>query len=230
MKDDASKLNIILETASAEYGSALEMLSACKLSEKAPYSCGYFNHAKDEYNHADIFMSILSKYAMNVSSSKARNYRFTARSLIGKYVSAKGYLYEIMKQKDFIAYVYTNELLAKKSFEGILKLVKSDSQQSSLILQIMEDELRHHGLAKKHFLKHYPRMQPLQLMAYRIRETINNRTRKFYFQNLRILDKLLAPLYIFMAYIAGTISILFNLREFDHTNKNLMELSSKSIV
>ena len=28
-----------------------------------------------------------------------------------------------MKIKDFIAFVYTNELLAKTSFEGILKMV-----------------------------------------------------------------------------------------------------------
>ena len=45
--------------------------------------------------------------------------------------------------KDFIAYVYTNELLAKESFERILSLVSSNSNDKMKIKQIMNDELRH---------------------------------------------------------------------------------------
>ena len=39
----------------------------------------------------------------------------------------------------------------------------------------MKRELRHHGLAKKYFLKYYPRLQPWQLRAYKLRETIKNK-------------------------------------------------------
>ena len=109
------------------------------------------------------------------------------------YVSSKGYLYERMLVKDFIAYVYTNELLAKESFEGILKIVSSSKDDKLKLKQIMTDELRHHGLAEKHFLKYYPRLQPWQLMLYRFRETVKNKGRKFYDKNLRFLDKVLSP-------------------------------------
>ena len=46
-------IRVIQETAYAEFGSALEMLSACKLSEKENLCFGYFHHSKDEYNHTN---------------------------------------------------------------------------------------------------------------------------------------------------------------------------------
>ena len=231
MSRTENHIRVMHETAYAEYGSALEMLSACKLSKKETFCFGYFHHAKDEYNHTQTFLSFLSKYGKRISPQLARNYRFSAQGIIKKgYVSPKGYLYERMLVKDFIAYVYTNELLAKESFEGILKIVRSNSDDKTKLLQIMKDELRHHGLAEKHFLKYYPRLQPWQLMLYRFRETIKNKGRKFYDKNLRFLDKLLSPLYKLMAYLAGRVTIYLNLNEFDRTGKNLMEISSKSII
>ena len=59
-KDTTKYLNIILETACAEFGSALEMLKACKDSKKENMAYGYFEHSKDEYNHTKTFLSILS--------------------------------------------------------------------------------------------------------------------------------------------------------------------------
>ena len=230
MKKGTKVLNVILETASAEFGSALEMISACKLSGHKNFCYGYFNHAKDEYNHAETFFSFLSKYGKKVSPKIARQFRFSTQSLIGKYVKKQGYLFETMHLKDFIAYVYTNELLAKQSFEGILELLNPNSKEGRQVSQIMDDELRHHGYAKKHFLKYYPRLQPWQLRAYKIKGTIENKGRKFYFSNLRFLDKVLSPLYLFMAYVAGKITILLDLSEFNHEGKNLMEISPKSII
>ena len=123
-------LKVIYETAYAEYGSALEMLSACKLAEKETFCFGYFHHAKDEYKHTQSFLSILSKYGKETSYKISRQYRFNAQAVINKgYVSKKGFLIEIMKLKNFIAYVYTNELLAKESFDGILKLVNSNTEE-----------------------------------------------------------------------------------------------------
>ena len=49
MKYNSNYLNVMLETASAEFGSALEMLAACKLSGKDTFALGYFEHSKDEY-------------------------------------------------------------------------------------------------------------------------------------------------------------------------------------
>ena len=122
------------------------------------------------------------------------------------------------------------EVLAKSSFEGILKLVGPFTEEGLKISNIMSDELLHHGMAKKYFLNHYPALQPWQLMIYRTRETINNKGRKIYDANLKFLDKLLTPLYKTMAYLAGTISKKLNLNEFKRKGKNLMNISPNSIL
>ena len=192
---------------------------------------GYFMHAKDEYRHAKCFFKMLSVRGKRVSIKTARDFRFTAPSLITKgYISNKGFLIDTMKLKDFIAFVYTNELLAKSSFENILALVGRRTEEGIEISSIMSDELRHHGMAKKHFLNHYPALQPWQLMIYRIRETINNKGRKIYDVNLKFLDRILTPLYKTMAFLAGIIAKKLNLNEFKRKDKNLMNISSNSIL
>ena len=230
-KNPSKYLEVMHETACAEFGSALEMLAACKLSEKETFAYGYFEHSKDEYNHTNTFLSILSKAGKKYPSLEARKFRMNTNSLISKgYVSKEGYLVETMSLKNFIAYVYTNELLAKQSFEKILKLVKKDTLEGHQIQQIMNDELRHHGFAEKHFLKYYPRLQPWQLLIYRIKESVKNKGRKFYDKNLKFLDKVLTPLYFSMAFCASKIVLLINLDEFKREGKNLMEIKSRSII
>ena len=61
MKKIESEMPIFYETAHAELASALEMLAACKVTDSPKQSLGYFMHAKDEYNHTQTFLSILSK-------------------------------------------------------------------------------------------------------------------------------------------------------------------------
>ncbi len=230
-KDNTKYLNVILETACAEFGSALEMLKACKDSNKENMAYGYFEHSKYEYNHTKTFLSILSKFGKLTNSNTSRNYRFSTNSVLTKgYVARDGYLIEKMKLKDFIAYVYTNELLAKESFDGILKLLKQHPNEAKLISQIMEDELRHHGLAEKHFLKHYPKLQPWQLRFYRLRETLKNKGRKFYDKNLKFLDRVLKPLYYFIAFLVGKILTLIDSKQFNRKGKNLMEINPKSVI
>ena len=231
MKNSQSELPVFYETAHAELASALEMLAACKLTESPKQAFGYFMHAKDEYNHARSFFEMLSNRGKRTSIEIARDFRFTPPSLITKgYISRQGFLIETMKLKDFIAFVYTNELLAKSSFEKILILVGQSSGEGRRISSIMGDELRHHGMAKKFFLNHYPALQPWQLMIYRTKETIHNKGRKIYDANLKFLDRLLTPLYRAMAYLAGTIAMKLNLNEFKRKGKNLMNISSGSIL
>ena len=231
MKKIQSELTVFYETAHAEFASALEMLAACKETESPKQAFGYFMHAKDEYNHARSFFEMLSKRGKRVSIEVARDFRFTPPSLITKgYISKQGFLIETMKLKDFIAFVYTNELLAKSSFENILNLVGYSTDEGKIISTIMADELRHHGMAKKSFLNYYPALQPLQLRIYRIKETINNKGRKIYDINLKFLDRLLAPLYRAMAYLVGNMTKKLNLNEFKREGKNLMNISSNSIL
>ena len=231
MKKINSELSVFYETAHAELASALEMLAACKKTSSPNQAFGYFMHAKDEYNHAGSFFKMLSKRGKRASIEIARDFRFTPPSLITKgYISNKGFLIDTMKLKDFIAFVYTNELLAKSSFENILTLVGNGTEEGKRISSIMTDELRHHGMAKKYFLNHYPALQPWQLMIYRTRETIHNKGRKIYDANLKFLDRILTPIYRGMAYLAGTMAIKLNLNEFKRKGKNLMNISSNSIL
>ena len=231
MKKSKSELPVFYETANAELASALEMLAACKVTDSPKQAFGYFMHAKDEYNHARSFFEMLSKRGEKTSIEIARDFRFTPPSLITKgYISKKGFLIETMKLKDFIAFVYTNELLAKSSFEKILILVGHNSKEGRRVSSIMADELRHHGMAKKFFLNHYPALQPWQLMIYRMRETIHNKGRKIYDANLKFLDSILNPLYEAMAYLAGTMAKKLNLNEFKRKGKNLMNISSNSVL
>jgi hypothetical protein len=231
MKKSQSALPVFYETAHAELASALEMLAACKLTASPKQAFGYFMHAKDEYNHARFFFEMLSKRGKKASIEIARDFRFTPPSLITKgYISKEGFLIDTMKLKDFIAFVYTNELLAKSSFENILNLVGHSTEEGRRISSIMGDELRHHGMAKKFFLNHYPALQPWQLMIYRTKETIYNKGRKIYDANLKFLDRLLTPIYRAMAYLAGTMAMKLNLNEFKRKGKNLMNISSGSIL
>ena len=55
-----------------------------------------------------------------------------------------------------------------------------NTNEGKKISQIMKDELTHHGMAKSHFLKHYPALQPWQLRLYKTREHIKTNGRKFY--------------------------------------------------
>ena len=231
MKKIQSELPVFYETAHAELASALEMLAACKATDSSKQAFGYFMHAKDEYSHARSFFEMLSKRGKKASIEIARDFRFTPSSLITKgYISRQGFLIDTMKLKDFIAFVYTNELLAKSSFEKILFLVGTDTEEGKRILSIMTDELRHHGMAKKFFLNHYPALQPWQLMIYRTKETIHNKGRKIYDANLKFLDRLLTPIYRAMAYFVGIIASKLNLNEFKRKGKNLMNISSNSIL
>ena len=219
------------ETGHPELTSALEMLAACKSANNPKQAFGYFMHAKDEYSHAKCFFKMLSQRGRKVSIEKAREFRFTPPSLITKgYISNKGFLIDTMKLKDFIAFVYTNELLAKSSFKNILIMVGYSTEEGKRISSIMADELRHHGMAKKFFLNHYPALQPWQLRIYRMKETVNNKVRKIYDVNLKFLDKLLTPLYKVMAYLAGTMAKKLNLNEFKRKGKNLMNISSNSVL
>ena len=231
MKKIQSELPVFYETAHAELASALEMLAACKKTNSPKQALGYFMHAKDEYMHAKCFFKMLSARGKRVSIKTARDFRFTAPSLITKgYISSKGFLIDTMKLKDFIAFVYTNELLAKSSFENILNLVGPSTDEGKIISNIMIDELRHHGMAKKYFLNHYPALQPWQLIIYRFRETLQNKGRKIYDANLKFLDRILTPLYKGMAFVAGNMARKLNLNEFKREGKNLMDISSNSIL
>lgn len=224
-------LEVLHETAYAEHGSALEMLAACKLAEKQSHANGYFEHAKDEYRHTKTFLEILSSRTAKLPASIVRKYRFSHAGLLSKgYVSRKGYLVETMNKKDFVAFVYTNELLAKSSFSKILDLVGTSTEDASKISSIMNDELRHHGLAKEYFLKYFPALQPWQLLLYKTREILKNKSRKLYRKNLLFLEKVFYPLYFLLAHLSAYLLNFLDLDEFSRTGKNLIDIKPNSLL
>tara|TARA_Y100001968_G_scaffold79731_1_gene70973 strand:- start:433 stop:1149 length:717 start_codon:yes stop_codon:yes gene_type:complete len=223
-------IEILHETLHAEHGSALEMLATSKNATKSTHVNGYFHHAKDEYNHSKTFQSLLSTRARRIPPEIAREYRFSTLGLIKKgYVSKKGFLIETMKLKDFIAYVYTNELLAEDSFSKILKLLEINSADYIKVSDIMKDELRHHGMAKEYFLRYYPTLQPWQLKCYKLREIIKNKTRIIYYKNIKFLDKIFNPIYILLSFFAALLLRHLNVKDFNRKNKNLMNISYRSM-
>ena len=73
------------------------MLAACKKCNSAATSFGYFHHAKDEYNHANTFFSILKSKTKNIDVKRARQLRFRPYSVIPKgYISPKGFLVDFI--------------------------------------------------------------------------------------------------------------------------------------
>ena len=94
----------------------------------------------------------------------------------------------------------------------------------------MNDEIRHHNMAKQYFLKYFPQLQPWQLLIYKWREVIKNKSRKLYHRNILFLEKIFYPLYFTLAYIAGKLLKILNLNQFDRKGKNLMEIKSSSML
>jgi len=223
---------VLSETACAEQGSALEMLSACKNSDNPSLAAGYFSHSKDEYNHASTFWKILKKRVSELDSMSSRQYRFKPESLLAKgYVSRDGFLVEKLSPKDFVAFVYVNELLAKSSFDKIHQyLEKRYPEDAFLIEMIMKDELRHHGMAKSYFIKHYPRLQPFHLSFYKLRETLKNKSRKLYDKNLKLLDRVFLPIYSLVSYSLVPFLNFIDLKQYDRDSVNLMSISPRSVL
>ena len=135
-----------------------------------------------------------------------------------------------MKRKDFISYVYTNELLAKSSFNKILDLLEKNSEEWLAISRIMEDELRHHGMAKQHFMNYYPQLQPWHLNVYQLKDTIHNKLRKVYYKNIQFLEKVFNPIYCFFAFLASRLILLLNLNEYNRDSRNLMNITPRSLL
>ena len=81
-KKDIDVMHVLYETAHAEYGSALEMLAACKKSKNSSTAFGYFYHSKDEYIHTSLFFKLLSDRGKKFSSKEANLFRFSKSSIL----------------------------------------------------------------------------------------------------------------------------------------------------
>ena len=149
---------------------------------------------------------------------------------------------EKLSLKKFVEFVYSNEFLAKESFDDLSKRI-GDKESLKTINKIMEDELHHaddsqttlndimkdelihHGMAKKFYESKFPNSK-LQ-RAFR-REKLKNKLRLFYYKNAKFLNMIFDPIMNFFITCFGKIVNLINIPKND--NQNLMSKNSKSVV
>ena len=236
-------LGTLVEFAYAEYGSALEMLAAAKRAKSPKLKLGYIKHASDEYRHTSLIFKVLSNQVERGVGKFKREYKFSPQNVITKgYVDKDGFLVEKLSLKKFVEFVYSNEFLAKESFDYLSKRVEDAESLKTLssimkdelhhaddsidtLENIMKDELVHHGMAKKFYESKFPNAK-LQI-AFK-RERIKNRLRLFYYKNLKFLNKIFDPILNFLIGCFGKIVNFISIPE--SNKKNLMSSNSKSVV
>ena len=241
----------LVEFGYAEYGSALEMLAAAKKAESPKLKIGYINHAIDEYRHSALIFKVLNNEIKKNNNYFKKEFKFTPQTVVTKgYVDKSGFLTEKLSLKKFVEFVYSNELLAKQSFEVLIKRIKNsdsleilneiaqdeekhahsalnqhDDFSTSKLNIIMTEEDRHWGFAKIFYNKKFP---DSNLNSAFKKEKIKNRMRLFYFKNLLFLNKIFDPIINFLIRIFGYIAML--LKPTFNDDKDLMKINSKSIL
>ena len=242
-KKNQDLLGTVVEFAYAEYGSALEMLAAAKRAKSPKLKIGYIRHALDEYRHTGLLFQVLSNQVKKGVGQFKREYKFSPQNVILKgYVDKEGFLVEKFPLKKFVEFVYSNEYLAKESFDYLSKRI-GDAKSIETLKNIMDDELNHaddsqatleaiqkdelvhHGMAKKFYESKFPNAK-LQI-AFK-REKIKNRFRMFYYRNLRFLNKVFDPILNFIINIFGKVVNLISVPDKD--KRNLMSSNSNSVV
>ena len=236
-------LGTLVEFAYAEYGSALEMLAAAKRAKSPKLKIGYIKHALDEYRHTALIFKVLSNQVERGVGKFKREYKFSPQNVVTKgYVDKEGFLVEKLSLKKFVEFVYSNEFLAKESFDYLSKRVEDAESLNTLntimkdelshaddsidtLENIMKDELVHHGMAKKFYESKFPNAK-LQI-AFK-RERIKNKLRLFYYKNLKFLNKIFDPILNFLIFCFGKIVNFISVP--DTNKKNLMLSNSKSVV
>ncbi len=233
----------LVEFAYAEYGSALEMLAAAKKAKSPKLKIGYINHALDEYRHASLIFKVLENELNKGNETFEKEYRFVPQNVVLKgYLDKDGFLIEKLKLKNFVEFVYSNEHLAKQSFESLKKrindknslkilnkIISEEEEHADYSLEklneIMLEEDRHWGHAKKFYEKKFP--DGNLKFAYK-REKFKNKARMFYLKNFNFLNKVFDPLINFFILVFGNIVSFLKIQSFK--NKNLFEVNKHSIL
>ena len=233
----------LVEFGYAEYGSALEMLAAAKKAKSPRLKVGYINHALDEYRHSALIFKVLNNEIKRNKSYFEKEYKFSPQNVVTKgYVDKNGFLIEKLNLKKFVEFIYSNEFLAKKSFEDLIKRISNSESLDILnkiaaeeedhadfsmnkLNEIMVEEDRHWGFAKLFYNKKFPNAD-LNL-AFK-KEKFKNKMRLFYFKNLIFLNKIFDTIINFFILIFGSVAKL--LKTTSNENQNLMKINSNSIL
>lgn len=235
--------NTLVEFAYAEYGSALEMLKAAKTANSPKLKVGYINHALDEYRHSKLIFDVLNNEVKRNKDFFKKEFRFSPQNVVLKgYLDKRNFLVEKLKQKNFVEFVYTNEFLAKDSFDSLIKRIKNKESLKILkqiskeeenhadysvktLNNIMKEEDRHWTFAKLFYDKKFPNSN---LQSAFKKEKLKNKFRTFYYKNVMFLNKIFDPIINVLILTFGSITIL--LKPNSSSNKNLMTISDKSVI
>ena len=149
-----------------------------------------------------------------------------------------------VSEKALQVHGYTNEFLAKQSFDK-LKLRIKDNDSINVITSIMDDEqdhadnsietlddimadeYKHWGYAQQYYEKKYPESK-LKKAFYR--EKIKNKLRLAYLKNFKVLNKIFDPIIIFLILIFGNLVRLIKLNEPSRSEIVLNDLNPSSII
>ena len=242
-ENDKNLILTLVEFSYAEYGSALEMLRASKFVESPDLKMGYIEHAIDEYRHTELIYEVIANQIIDSENLNPRDIKFKPLNVILKgYIDKNAFLVEKLRLKNFVQFVYSNEFLAKISFDK-LKLRIKDRKSIKIISGIMEeeqghadssidtlndimrDEHRHWGYAKKYYENKYP--QSKLKLAF-LREKIKNRLRLIYLKNFKFLSNIFDPLINLLILVFAPISLLIKLPE--DNRKNILDNDFNSII
>ena len=197
----------------------------------------------DEYRHSKLIFDVLNNEVKRNNDFFKKEFRFSPQNVVLKgYVDKRSFLVEKLKQKNFVEFVYTNEFLAKDSFDSLIKRIKNKESLKILkqisqeeenhadysvetLNNIMKEEDRHWTFAKLFYDKKFPNSN-LQ-SAFR-KEKLKNKFRTFYYKNVMFLNKIFDPIINGLILIFGSITIL--LKPNSSSNKNLMTISEKSVI
>ncbi len=117
----------------AEHGSMLDMRLAAARTTEPARAAAYLRHADDESRHAQMF------------GRRAARLGGEAGLQLGPVRADSERLFELLGERDFLAFVYVGEARARAQFEAYVEWFKANGrgQDATLFETVLVDERRH---------------------------------------------------------------------------------------
>lgn len=123
----------------AEHGSMLDMRLAAARTASAARAAAYLRHADDESRHAQMFGRRAVKLAGEGGLA------------LGPVRADSERLFELLGERDFLAFVYVGEARARRQFEAYVAWFKANGREhdSTLFEAVLVDERRHEAYTRE---------------------------------------------------------------------------------
>lgn len=119
----------------AEHGSMLDLRLAAARTDSSARAAAYLRHADDESRHAQMFGRRATRLAGEARPALA----------LGPVRADSERLFELLGERDFLAFVHVGEERARRQFEAYVEWFKQAgrTQDSNLFETVLVDERRH---------------------------------------------------------------------------------------